>query len=56
MSVSEVIARRLSPPPRLYSYAAFGIAALVFAGFAPSYYLRAAYVMPPLTETTWPVT
>jgi hypothetical protein len=39
--VNELVARRLNPPPRLYSYAALSIAALVFAGFAPSYYLRA---------------
>ena len=35
------LASRLNPPPRLYLCAALGIAALVFAGFAPSYYLRA---------------
>jgi len=38
--VSELSAR-LNPPSRLYSYAALGIVALVFAGFARSYYLRA---------------
>lgn len=34
---------RLNPPPRFYSYVALAIAALVFAGFAPSYYLRAFF-------------
>jgi len=29
-----------TPRPRLYGYAALVVAALVFAGFAPSYYLR----------------
>lgn len=33
-------AARLNPPNRLYSYAALAVAALVFAGFARSYYLR----------------
>jgi len=40
-TVNEAIAPRLNPPPRLYSYAALAVAALVLAGFAPSYYLRA---------------
>lgn len=31
---------RLNPPQRLYWYAALAVAALVFAGFAPGYYLR----------------
>jgi uncharacterized membrane protein YozB (DUF420 family) len=35
------LAARVSAPQRLYSYAALCVAALVFAGFAPSYYLRA---------------
>ncbi|MGC1730487.1 MAG: hypothetical protein WA747_14045 [Steroidobacteraceae bacterium] len=34
---------RLNPPSRLYSYAALAVAALVFAGFARSYYLRVLF-------------
>lgn len=36
-------AARAGAPDRLYAYAALGVAALVFAGFARSYYLRAFF-------------
>jgi hypothetical protein len=39
-TLSELIAR-VNVPSRLYWYAALAVAALVFAGFARSYYLRA---------------
>jgi hypothetical protein len=43
------LAVRLSPSPRLYSYAALAVAALVFAGFARSYYLRVFFVARQMT-------
>lgn len=48
-AVNVELAARLNPPNRLYSYAALAVAALVFAGFAPSYYLRAFFSARQLT-------
>ncbi|HWZ64376.1 MAG TPA: hypothetical protein VNX02_15260 [Steroidobacteraceae bacterium] len=43
MHTADGVTARLSAPHRLYSYAALAVAALVFAGFARSYYLRAFF-------------
>jgi hypothetical protein len=40
---NEVQLQRLNPPSRLYIQAALAVAALVFVGFARSYYLRAFF-------------